>query len=60
MKVPMKLVYSDDEIEAIAKSVFAEMMPGFDWENSDRDPYFNRAFFRKIVRVTLAAARDSE
>lgn len=56
----MKLVYSDDEIEAVAKSVFAEMLPGFDWEASDRDPYFNRTFFRKVVRVTLAAARDLE
>lgn len=54
----MKLAYSEDEIDAIAKSVFAEVLPGFDWESSDRDPILNRAFFRKIVRVTLAAAKD--
>lgn len=56
----MKLVYSQDEIDAIAKSVFAEVLPGFDWESSDRDPILNREFFRKVVRITLAAARDLE
>ena len=54
----MKLVYSEQEIDAIAKSVFAEILPGCDWELADRDPYFTRAFFRKVVRVALAAAKD--
>jgi len=54
----VKLVYSESEIEQIAKDTYETVLPGFDWNAIKPDSIFDREFFIRWTRTVLSVAKD--
>jgi hypothetical protein len=55
----MKLVFTEEDIERIARETYEATLPGFAWDNITADSIFNRAFFIRC-RTALSVASDLE